>query len=124
VRRPAILGAVLLLAAWLSEGCFQDQETVSNYNPNAAPQNGPWILALPNPVPARRRGAKTMLTWDTTQGFPGQVYVSVDGKPEQFVSSSSHYWAETAVQRGHTYDFRLYGSSDTNPLSTVRVTCK
>jgi hypothetical protein len=115
---------MLLLALVLSGGCSQYRESVSNYNRDEAPQDGPWILAMPNPVVAGRRGAKTMLTWDTTQGFPGLVYVSVDGRPEKLVPSNSHYYVETVVQKGHTYDFRLYGSSRTSPLSTVRVTCK
>jgi hypothetical protein len=114
---------MLLLSAMLLEGCSR-RTTVSNYDRSQSPQDGPWILATPNPVTAGRRGAKTMITWDTTEGFPGWVYVSVDQQPEKLLSSSSHYYVEAPVQKGHTYEFRLYGNSRKTPLSTVKVTCK
>jgi hypothetical protein len=121
--RPVIVVAMLLYAALLLEGCSRPRTTVSNYDRSQHPQGGPWILATPNPVLAGRRGAKTMITWDTTEGFPGWVYMSVDRQPEKLLSSSSHYYVEAPVEKGHTYEFRLYGNSRT-PLSTVKVTCK
>lgn len=121
--RRALLAASIA-ACLLSGGCSSRARTVSDYKRDEALQNGPWILATPNPVNAGRRGAKTMLIWDTNEGFPGQVFVSVDRRPERFVSANSHYYHEYVVQRGHTYEFRLYGSSRTSPLSTVQVTVR
>jgi hypothetical protein len=65
-----------------------------------------------------------MLTWDTTEGFPGSIDVSVDGAPQKFLFSGPQYYFETVVQKGHTYDFRLYGRSPTSSLTSVKVTCQ
>lgn len=124
-RSRAVRLAVLLLsAASLGGGCSRQRANVSDYDRDKAPRDGPWIIALPNPVVAGPRGGKTLLTWDTGEGYPGMVFVSIDRQPETFLTSSDRYYHETVLQRGHSYEFRLYGSSRTIPLSSVRVNCR
>jgi hypothetical protein len=120
------IGLGLLLGALLSAGCSQRGDSVPDYNHDERPPGEPWILALPNrpKVGFRERGAKTLLTWDTTQGFAGSLYVSVDGGPEKYLFSGPQYFFETVVQKGHTYDFRLYGTSPGSPLTSVKVRCE
>jgi hypothetical protein len=122
-RRWQVVRQSLVFAGLCLAGCGKSPETLPDYDRSNLP-GGPWILAVPNPVRTGPRGGKTMLTWDTTQGFPGQVYVSVDGQKESFVSSSERYYAEMVVRRGHTYDVRLYGSSRSSSLAAVRVRCE
>ncbi len=123
-RPPAVVGVLLGLAALAPAGCGRVPESVSNIDRDRRP-TGPWILALPNPVKAGRQGGKTMITWDTGEGNPGRVHLSVDGGPEKPFSTGERYYAETVVRMGHLYDFKLYPTGPrASPLASVRVTVK
>ena len=121
-RLRAVVGVPLALAALAPAGCGRLPESVSNVERRPT---GPWILALPNPVKAGPQGGRTMITWDTGEGIPGRVHLSVDGGPEKPFSASEQYYAETVVRIGHLYDFKLYPAGPrASPLASVRVTVK
>ena len=46
----------------------------------------PELKAEPNPVPPGTGAGKTTLNWRTGADATGQVYVSVDGRPEKKVA--------------------------------------
>jgi hypothetical protein len=121
--RSMILSCPVALAAVVTAGCGRTPASVEDLK---RPQytGKAWIVATPNPVPAGRRAGSTTVNWDTGQGSPGQVFVSVDGKPEKFFSSSPAYHQDAPVGRG-SYEFRLYPDGErTKPLATVTVTRK
>lgn len=121
---PAAVGVLLVFTTLAPAGCGRVPESVSNIDRDRRPA-GPWILALPNPVKAGGRGGKTMITWDTGEGNPGRVHLSVDGDVEKPFSTSDRYYADAVVREGHSYDFRLYPAGPrASPLATVRVTVK
>jgi hypothetical protein len=114
-RRHFVVG--LLVVA----GCSGKANTPSDYVPPEEPGEA-WIIAIPNPVPAGRGPGKTIVTWYTGDGSPGQVYVSIGGAPEQLFSTNpSHH--EATINGKSDYEFRLYAGADhTTRLGTVKVT--
>jgi tRNA (mo5U34)-methyltransferase len=83
----------------------------------------PTLRAFPNPVPAGKELGKTTISWDTTDGSIGKVYVSRDGG-EEFLFTDSRRGTAVAnwIQTGSTYEFRLYDSDHTELLASVIVT--
>jgi hypothetical protein len=112
----------LLLAGLASvAGCLGKTPTPADYMPSNLASE-PWIIALPNPVPAGRGPGKTIVTWHTGDGSPGQVYVAVGGGPERLFSSNPSH-QEAPIDGKHEYEFRLYAGTDhANRLATVKVT--
>ena len=102
-------------------GCSGKANTPSDYIPSAEPSDA-WIIAIPNPVPAGRGPGKTIVTWYTGDGSPGEVYVSIDGGAEKLFSDRvSHH--DTIINNGHEYEFRLYAGTDRETrLATTKVT--
>jgi hypothetical protein len=102
-------------------GCSGKANTPSDYIPSAEPSDA-WIIAIPNPVPAGRGPGKTIVTWYTGDGSPGEVYVSIDGGAEKLFSDRvSHH--DTVINSNHKYEFRLYAGTDHKAqLGTVKVT--
>jgi tRNA (mo5U34)-methyltransferase len=83
----------------------------------------PTLSAFPNPVPAGKQLGKTTVSWDTTDGSIGKVYVSMDGSEESLFSDSRRGTAVADwIQTGSTYEFRLYDSDHTELLASVIVT--
>ena len=85
----------------------------------------PTLTASPNPVPAAGAGpGTTTITWNTGVNSSGQVYVSLDGKPERlFATRPSGFKEARWISHGVTYEFRLYEGTDHKKLlATVRVT--
>lgn len=83
----------------------------------------PTLSASPNPVPAGKDLGKTTVSWDTTDGSIGKVYVSKDGGEESLFTDSRRGTAVADwIQRGSTYEFRLYDSDHTELLASVTVT--
>jgi hypothetical protein len=102
-------------------GCSWKPATPSDYLPSEEPGEA-WIIALPNPVPAGRGPGKTIVTWYTGDGSPGQVYVSIGGAPEQLFSTNPSHHEATITGKGD-YEFRLYAGTDhSTRLGTVKVT--
>ena len=83
----------------------------------------PTLSAFPNPVPAGNELGKTTVSWDTSDGSIGKVYVSKDGG-EEFLFTDSRRGTAVAdwIQTGSTYEFRLYDSDHTDLLASVVVT--
>ena len=82
----------------------------------------PTLSVFPNPVPAGNELGKTTISWDTTDGSIGKVYVSMDGG-EEFLFTDSRRGTAVAdwIQTGPTYEFRLYNSDHTELLASVVV---
>jgi hypothetical protein len=83
--------------------------------------SNPWLTADMYPMglePSRAR-----ITWNTGDGRSGQVYVSVDGAPEEIFSSGTAGIRDAPwIFTGPTYDFRLYAGTDrAAPVATGRV---
>jgi hypothetical protein len=115
VRRCVFLAGLLVAA-----GCSWKSPIPADYEPPDLPSD-PWIIALPNPVPAGRGPGKSIVSWHTGDGAPGQVYVSVGGGPEQLFSSNpSHH--EATINDKDEYEFRLYaGTEHATKLASVKV---
>jgi hypothetical protein len=82
----------------------------------------PWIMALPNPVPAGEGKGRTTISWNTADESDGMVYVSVNGGEESLFAtlrqgSSGANW----IHAGASYEFRLYNSEYTKLLAKVVV---
>jgi tRNA (mo5U34)-methyltransferase len=83
----------------------------------------PMVTASPNPVPAHKDTARTMISWTTGTPNPGKVYVSIDGQEELLFATSRRGSAPANwIRKGRTYEFRLYDSDHTHLLDKVAVT--
>jgi 2-polyprenyl-3-methyl-5-hydroxy-6-metoxy-1,4-benzoquinol methylase len=83
----------------------------------------PTLSAFPNPVPAGNELGKTTISWDTSDGSIGKVYVSKDGGEESLFTDSRRGTAVADwIQTGSNYEFRLYDSDHTELLASVIVT--
>jgi hypothetical protein len=63
------------------------------------------------------------VNWRTGDGATGQLYVSVDGRPEKKVAEGHRGKKEIDwIRRGKTYEFKLYqGESHEKVLASVTV---
>jgi tRNA (mo5U34)-methyltransferase len=83
----------------------------------------PRVTASPNPVPAHKDTARTLISWSTGTATPGTVYVSTDGQQELLFATSRRGSASANwIQPGRTYEFRLYDSKHIQLLDKVAVT--
>jgi hypothetical protein len=115
-RRCLLLAGLSVVA-----GCSWKTPTPADYEPPDLPSE-PWIIALPNPVPAGRGPGKTIVNWHTGDGSPGQVYVAVGGGPERLFSTNPSH-QEATITGKEAYEFRLYAGTDhATWLATVKVT--
>jgi SAM-dependent methyltransferase len=85
----------------------------------------PLLSAEPNPVPAGQQSGKTTVSWDTSDGSIGKLYVSVNSGQEMLFAdgrrgSAPAHWIET----GSIYEFRLYNSDHSELLAEIAVTRK
>ncbi len=91
----------------------------------AIEQDIPVIAANPNPAAATIGCGRTTIVWHTGTTSPGEVYVRISesGQNEQLFASGVGGSKEAPwIQRGITYEFRLYeGSEHSNLLSSVQV---
>jgi len=86
-------------------------------------RRAPILSASPNPVPAGEQLGKTTISWDTTDGSIGTVYVSKDeGREFLFTDARRGTALADWIQTGSTYEFRLYNSEHTELLASVVVT--
>ncbi len=82
----------------------------------------PMVTASPNPVPAHKDTARTMISWSTGTANPGKVYVSIDGQQELLFATSRQGSAPANwIRTGRTYEFRLYDWDHTRLLDKVAV---
>jgi len=83
----------------------------------------PMITASPNPVPTRDGVGPTTISWSTGDGASGQVYVSIDGKPDTLFAGGSEGSQEARwIRAGSAFDFPLYAGTDRSKrLGTVTV---
>jgi hypothetical protein len=83
----------------------------------------PLVTASPNPMPADKDTAGTVISWSTGTAAPGSVYVSIDDQQELLFASSRRGSASANwIQPGRTYEFRLYDSNHIQLLDKVAVT--
>ena len=83
----------------------------------------PLVTASPNPVPAHKGTARTLISWSTGTTVPGSVYVSIDGQQELLFATSPRGSAPANwIQPGCAYEFRLYDSNHIQLLDKVDVT--
>jgi hypothetical protein len=89
-------------------------------------QSGAMITAEPNPVRTFTKGrGSTTLTWDTGDAAPGEVYGSVNGRPEDRIAAKQAKGSKVFpwIDRGNVYVFRLYaGDNKSKLLASVKVT--
>jgi SAM-dependent methyltransferase len=83
----------------------------------------PFLSAKPNPVPVGEGAGNTTISWDTSDGSIGKVFVSINEAQEVLFAdgrrgSAPANWIET----GSNYAFRLYNSEHTELLANVTVT--
>ncbi len=82
----------------------------------------PMVTASPNPVPAHKDTARTIISWNTGTATPGKVYVSMDGQQESLFATSPQGSAPANwIRTGCTYEFRLYDSNHSRLLDKVVV---
>jgi hypothetical protein len=117
---PGTRRCLLLVGLSVVAGCSWKPPTPADYVPPDVP-NEAWIIATPNPVPAGRGPGKTIVNWHTGDGSPGQVYVSVGGRPERpFSTNPSHQ--EATINTKDVYEFRLYAGTDhATLLATAKI---
>ena len=82
------------------------------------------LVATPNPVPCEAGPGTTTISWSTGDGSSGQVYVSVDGRPEQLFAEGAEGSKDAPwIGIGTAYEFHLYsGTERTTRLAVVSVT--
>jgi hypothetical protein len=85
---------------------------------------GPTSLtASPNPVPLGNGSGKTTILWNTGNTDIGKIYVSINGGEEVlFAHKREGSRVVNWIQKGSTYEFRLYNSARTELLDKVVVT--
>ena len=80
------------------------------------------LSAVPNPVPISEKIGETVITWNTADARPGQVYVSTDGRRESlFAVGCEGVATANWIRPGFTYEFRLYDSKHTRLLDKIVV---
>jgi hypothetical protein len=86
----------------------------------------PVLSASPNPVPAgdiEKPLGSTMITWDTGNSAPGDLYVKVNREPEQFITRAPKGTHEVRwIQFDSLYEFRLYAKKRSKLLAKLEVT--
>jgi hypothetical protein len=124
-RAPSVLaGGCLVLAVFLAGGCKRSPEGAGpSGSEGQAQPKGPTITANPNPVPAGDGKGSTTITWDTGDGSLGQVRFSINNGPEKVWFSKRPRGVQPAswINKGATYEFRLYSEQNDNLLATVKV---
>ena len=81
----------------------------------------PTMAAIPNPVPAGPSWGVTTLTWDAGNVQQAEVYVSMNGEPEQLFSQRTRgYQLVEWIGSDAIYDFRLYAGADRIAHSSPR----
>jgi len=112
------LGGLLAIVALLIGGVAWALLSAAWHLPGSA-----RLSADPNPVPAGPELGSTMISWQGPAGAFAQVYVSVDGEPEQLLAQGPSGSAEAPwIATDREYEFRLYAGTDhRSRLSTVRV---
>jgi FkbM family methyltransferase len=95
--------------------------TTSSQRP---PTDGPFIWAVPNPVPGGPGLGETVVHWDTGDGTMGEVYLSVNWERERiFFRGPRGCRAAPWLHASCNYEFRLYrGRERGDLLGTVTVT--
>jgi hypothetical protein len=126
-RRNLILGVAALLAL---TGCHSkgSEGVDSKSTSEAAPptQSGPWIKAIPNPVPipAGSDQGTTTISWDTVDGSDAQVFLRVAGKPDKIFSGGSRNQQDANwIMKGKDYDFILFAGKE-HQKELARVTIR
>jgi hypothetical protein len=115
--------ALPLLASVLLAGC--SASTTAGGDRPAGGDRMPTITADPNPVPAgKEKFGKTTITWNTGDGKVGEVWVSVNGKPERrFAGNRARGKLEAPWIGKGEHVFRLYeGREHKVVLASVTVT--
>jgi hypothetical protein len=116
VRRIRLI-SVLCLAAWLPvAGC-------SKHEPAPTNESSAWIKADPNPVvvPVDADQGTTTVSWDTVNGSKAEVYLRVDGKPDQLFSGGPRNHQDAKwIRKGRKYDFILFAGRE-HELELARV---
>jgi tRNA (mo5U34)-methyltransferase len=80
------------------------------------------LSAVPNPVPISEKIGETVVTWNTADARPGQVYVSTNGRRESlFAVGCEGVATANWIRPGFTYEFRLYDSEHTRLLDKIVV---
>lgn len=128
IRCVGFVFAVMLLIGCGSKSAPTTPETPADpaaQGTPGKPKIKPSIAASPNPVPASaEKFGKTMITWDTGDGTPGEVYVSTNGGEEKRFSGALAKGSQEAAWIGSKgeYEFRLYAGKDhTTMLTSVKV---
>jgi hypothetical protein len=72
-----------------------------------------FMMATPNPVPAEGESGSTTISWSTGDSSWGQIYASINGRPEQLFTEGPANDAEVPwIESGCTYEFRLYAGTE------------
>src|SRR4051812_30718047 len=95
--RSSTIGAVLVLAACLvvsGSGAAEPKgaepsQTSADSKPRPPEKTTAWIRSTPNPVPVESDQRTTTVSWDTCDQSMAQVYLLVEGKPEQLFAAGT-----------------------------------
>jgi hypothetical protein len=83
----------------------------------------PTLSANPNPVAHGERLGTITISWDTGDESVGSLYVSKNGGQESLMATDRQGEITADwIQKGSTYEFRLYDSDHTRLLDKVLVT--
>src|ERR1700686_5250630 len=89
-------------------------------------QTKPFLSADPNPVPAGNPDqplGSTVITWNTGDEGPGDLYAKANRSPEVFLARGSSGTLKIDwIQFDSTYEFRLYAKKHSKLLTKLDVT--
>ena len=115
MKTPGPFLAVLFAAVLPLASCDKQAQApqVAPSSPVATGPFDPALTADPNPVPPGEDAGKTMISWQTGDGTPGEVYVMTNSNPETLFAKGPKGRAEAPwIAADSSYEFRLYSGTD------------
>jgi hypothetical protein len=116
--------ALVTCCSLLLMACPRAQRKIDSNIPKM--QTKPFLFADPNPVPAGNPDqplGSTVITWNTGDEAPGDLYVKVNRSPQVFLARAPSGTLKIDwIQFDSTYEFRLYAKKRSKLLANLDVT--
>lgn len=116
--------ALVTCSSLLLTACPRAQRETHSRVPKI--QTKPFLFADPNPVPAGNPDqplGSTVITWNTGDEGPGDLYAKANRSPEVFLARASSGTLKIDwIQFDSTYEFRLYVKKHSKLLTKLDVT--